>query len=777
MDTREPTAVCWATLIAGWIVAGIDGLQSARGADLPSVCGSVLLALIVMGPVALVLGFALRIALWLSPVEPHPRELYRRICRFLSAQGDQGRRRSAQVLATVVLAVVFFLIAYRLGLWFMLRFHNLSLAAFVLACCLLGVAAGLVLAWPRLARGTELGLGWLVDRIGFARPLGRPWFWGLTAAVAVVLWTCLQGGAAGQTLEAIRLGVVVVPAVLVVAGYLLGYALGGLKDRCRRIGALLALVVLVGLSVYGVWGTGSNRLYLDGSLALEERSWMARIPLAWSQALMDRDRDGYSTALGGGDCDDHRAEINPGAQEIPNNQIDEDCSGADLVLEAEFSRPFSTLGRADPQNEPGRHVSAEMGTGSGENGEEALAERVDPAAELRGRYNVILLMVDALRPGHLGYAGYERADISPHIDRLAARSIHFQRAYSCSNKTPSAVPPILASRWPSEMERSFDHFSRYGEGNLFLAEVLQEAGYFTAASVSHWYFRPGYGFAQGFDRWREYWVSQDRMERVPTSEQTADNAIAILEEYYQAEGGEGAEGEERPPYFLWIHFMDPHKLYIDHEGFEPYGPEPIDQYDGEIRFVDHHIGRVMAVLERFGALEQTVILFTSDHGEAFGEHSMRHHGWDLYEHQIRVPFFLYVPGLAAREFQTPVSLMDLAPTVLDLVGIEPESSFRGRSLLESLATGEEPEIVPIYAEMPLGPHNRLIRSLVWGDYKLIHHVRARRYRLFNLANDPGELNDLWGQEPEQARRMRAAYEQFLATQVDSIPAWGEQPAE
>ncbi|MCA9565833.1 MAG: sulfatase, partial [Myxococcales bacterium] len=378
--------------------------------------------------------------------------------------------------------------------------------------------------------------------------------------------------------------------------------------------------------------------------------------------------------------------------------------------------------------------------------------------------DMILITIDTLRWDHLGFAGYSRSDISPHIDALAARSVVAENAYSISAKTPTAVPPMLASRWPSEMPRSDQHFVRYRNSNLYVAEVMAEAGYHTAASVAHWYFRPSYGFADGFEDWREYWRSGDQMERIPTSEQVADNAIAILDEFYRAREA----GESDEPLFLWVHFFDPHKLYIEHDGIPSYGNTDVDLYDGEIRFTDLHLGRVLQTVRDWGFEEDTVVVLTADHGEAFGEHDMEYHGWDLYEHQIRVPLVAHVPGVEPRRVEERLSIVDIAPTLVDLAGADVPESFRGTSWVPWLESGREPTQRAIFTEMPAGPYNTPKRSLTLGDWKLIHHPNGRLYRLFNLAEDPGELNDLWESEPEQAQRMRDLYEAFLATRVDAV---------
>ncbi len=741
-----------AAIPSAWIAVSVDAwLVLGSWSGEPIAAQLWLLALSVSLPLALGAALSLRLLIALLPFDAAPLRVFASLRSWLSGDDPQRAVSATATLFTIAIWVAGSLaIMFALTLLFITRFHNGRIIAAALAVATTGV--GLVAA-VSFSRAVVL-VAAALERVKLGR---HPKRWFLFLMLLPVVALAIAASRYSQTVEAIRFGPVLAPLAVVLMTYALGFALFRLSPSRVRALALILALAAVALTVAGAKSNDSE--FRQAAYALNEYGRFVRLPLPLLQGLADDDGDGFSDAFGGGDCDDEDPAIRPGAIDVPNNQVDEDCSGADFEFALDEALPWesTTLPTSQASQEP---------------------ESQPQPTELtyQRNWNVILVTVDTLRYDHMGFAGYHRQDISPSIDALAAASFRFESAYSISAKTPTAVPPLLASRWPSEMDRSYDHFTRYRADNLFLAEVMSDNGYLTAASVSHWYFRPRYGFSQGFEDWREYWVSGDRMERVPTSEQVADNAIAFLDEYYAEQQSNPGD---TPPYFLWVHFFDPHKLYIEHHQFEAdhglssYGSRSIDEYDGEIRFTDFHVGRFLSVLDVGERLEDTVIIFTSDHGEAFGEHDMRHHGWDLYEHQIRVPLTIYLPGAQPTDIHTPVSHIDLAPTIVDLVGDTIPDSFRGRSLLPALARGVEPEPLPVFTEMPRGPHNSAKRSFRMGDWKLIHHPAGDRYRLFDLSNDPGEEHDLWRENPDEAARLRHAYEVFVGTQLDQVPAHGE----
>jgi arylsulfatase A-like enzyme len=208
---------------------------------------------------------------------------------------------------------------------------------------------------------------------------------------------------------------------------------------------------------------------------------------------------------------------------------------------------------------------------------------------------------------------------------------------------------------------------------------------------------------------------------------------------------------------LWLHFLDPHKWYIFHPGFKTrFGNRSIDRYDHEIAFTDHHVGVVLDGLKKEGLKDNTAIIITSDHGEAFGEHRTAFHGFSIYDVELRVPLLLSVPGhRKAQRISARRSLIDLTPTILDLAQVTAPHRLQGQSWLADLeGTALQDRI--IYAERPKGPHSAGMRALIEGEWKIIWLGRGNRYELYNLDADPGELKDRFKQRPQVAKRMVAA---------------------
>ena len=555
----------------------------------------------------------------------------------------------------------------------------------------------------------------------------------LAAVVVAILGTSagVVAGAYGEVLDAIdwRLPV----------GIGIGLAAFGASltlvhgfAELSRLPSIASFSVLAGaLCAYGITalsGSAAARAaVLDSGGVLVRGLYVAQRPF-------DKDGDGHAGILGGVDCDDSSADIYPGADEVPGNGIDEDCSGSDLAL-----APLPI------------QVSLPL----------APAPDAKPRRDVRHGGPIILILVDTLRYQNLGAYGYGRPT-SPNIDELAGESIVFTRAYSPSSKTPTSIPSILTGRYPSELARTYNHFHRYKPSNRFISEMLQDSGYRTGAVASHWYFRRRFGLRQGFDEYEVVDRPGDAMEQVATSKSVTDRSLAMLERL-EARGGER--------FFLFVHYLDPHKWYINHEGFEPFGRRAMDRYDGEIRFTDHHLGRLLDRMRARPWWPRATVAFVSDHGEAFGEHGERFHGWSLYEHEIRVPFLLRLPGAKPGAVGTPTGLIDLVPTLLDVAGATSDEELAGVSLVPALLNGREWPARPIYAEMPPGPYNPVVRSLIdhGGRHKLIHRRRGNVYQVFDLHEDPAEAHNLASEDPALLTQLQERLQRFRAGSVRERP--------
>ncbi|HZU84055.1 MAG TPA: sulfatase [Polyangiaceae bacterium] len=377
------------------------------------------------------------------------------------------------------------------------------------------------------------------------------------------------------------------------------------------------------------------------------------------------------------------------------------------------------------------------------------------------RLSFLVITVDTLRPD-LGFMGYERP-VSPNVDRLAGRSIVYDRAYSISTYTGFCLPPMMASRYPSEMPRTDRHEVKYLSQNVLLAERLRAEGYHTAGAASHFLFAPVLGWIDGFEHFARVPVEGDApsgssVDWFHSSRGLADAAIRILSDPQVTSG----------PFFVWIHFLDPHGRYLEHKGFSTFGHDQRDLYDGEIAYTDFHIGRVLDALEGSPLRERTVVVLTADHGEAFGEHGEYHHGRHIWEEIVRIPLIVFVPGAPPRRIERRVSAVEIAPTILDLAGAPADPGARGRSFAPELFGADLPES-PILVDQPRNPYYPLKRAFIDGGYKLHVLPESKTYLLFDLAHDPGEKNDLAANEPDTLARMRRSYDEFMSRIVEVAP--------
>jgi arylsulfatase A-like enzyme len=268
---------------------------------------------------------------------------------------------------------------------------------------------------------------------------------------------------------------------------------------------------------------------------------------------------------------------------------------------------------------------------------------------------------------------------------------------------------------------------------------LQKAGIHTVSVQGHWYFFKTYGFERGYDVIDSEATPADQPiegDRSSNGDELSDRIIAQLDQ----------PELETKQFFLWSHYIDPHAEYVPHDDFD-FGHRGRERYDGEIAFVDHHFGRVLAALEKKSFAGRTVVIVTSDHGEAFGEHELYRHGFELWEELVRVPLIVYVPGAEPHRVAVRRSAIDLAPTVLELFGVAPpaagaKDALRGESLLPDIVPppGYQSVARPLYIDMPAGPYNDERQAYIEDDVKLITSG-GRPLGLFDLKKDPGEKRD------------------------------------
>jgi arylsulfatase A-like enzyme len=345
--------------------------------------------------------------------------------------------------------------------------------------------------------------------------------------------------------------------------------------------------------------------------------------------------------------------------------------------------------------------------------------------------NVILITVDTLR-ADLGFAGYDKP-VSPNVDALAARSTVFERAYAGASYTMKSFGTMMIGKYMSETSRTYDHYALFHPSNVFLAERVHDGGVRTVGATCHHYFAWQTGFQQGFDVWDTTAVLPNMKDADPrpTSEQMTRAATKLLSNPKNTSGR----------FFAWFHYFDPHYPYVSHQGAPSFGSGLRAIYDEEVWFTDKHIGRLLDHVAQQTWAADTAIIFTADHGEAFGEHGFFRHGHELWEPIVRVPLVLYIPGAPAQRIAQKRSHIDLGPTVLDLLGLPMPSdgSLRGKSLLR-----DELEERDVFMDMPAGPFNDARRAIITGPspgMKLIQKA-PRVFELYDLASDPDENRNL-----------------------------------
>jgi arylsulfatase A-like enzyme len=367
---------------------------------------------------------------------------------------------------------------------------------------------------------------------------------------------------------------------------------------------------------------------------------------------------------------------------------------------------------------------------------------------------VLVITIDSLR-ADVPWLGYSRA-IAPNLTQLAESSVVYTRAYSASSYTAKSLATFLSGRFASTLYRDGRFFARYAPSNVFFPELLHEHGIRTFAWHSHLYFGRDSGLEQGFDVWRLVpGIKFDpETDNDITSDKMTELGIELLADPKNTSGR----------FFGWAHYMDPHDKYQAHPEAPNFGKHARDHYDQEIWFTDHWLGKLLDFASDKPWWKNTVLIVTADHGEAFGEHGMYKHAFELWDVLTHVPLLVHGPGLGARRIDERRSAIDLAPTVLDLLGVDPPADFEGKSLVPELRGAVPDSREPILLELAEDTHNPPRRALIAGHYKLIDFGHDH-YELFDLAADPNVSTDIAVKNPSELTALKAA----LAAKYASLP--------
>lgn len=361
-------------------------------------------------------------------------------------------------------------------------------------------------------------------------------------------------------------------------------------------------------------------------------------------------------------------------------------------------------------------------------------------------YNVILITLDTVRADHLPFHGYP-VMTAPNLSRMAQNSIQFKDAIAQSTWTLPSHASILSGMYPHE-HGAIKGNTRIAPDVPMLPQFFKEAGYSTAAFISHYFVHHQFGFGKGFDHFDTTNYVRD-MAHVSTGSLTG---LAV--DWMDAQPGE---------FFVWIHNFDPHNQFVHHdkidfEYIESVSDEPELQYDkwnsypcefsdffnsarekyislhdGEIYRCDRAIGNLMRYLQSRDLLDKTIVIITSDHGEAFMDHGLVGHGTFVYSEVTDVPLLVYLPGSTPGIVRPVTELKNIVPTLLDLFGM-PKPQYLGRNILTE-NTGHA------FSDVLDRQDHRSI-CFVSDEWKLVYSYHKDEFELYDRRTDPGDLKDV-----------------------------------
>lgn len=419
----------------------------------------------------------------------------------------------------------------------------------------------------------------------------------------------------------------------------------------------------------------------------------------------------------------------------------------------------------------------------------AVARRFSPAppAPPHGPANVLLLTVDTLRVDRLSGYGHWRTT-SPNIDRLLKKGVRFTQARTVEPLTNPSTLSMLTSLYPHEHGATRNGL-RARPGLVSLPKALHARGYQTAAIVGNWTLKDKLsGLGEHFERFegvftRKRWFGLLKSET--TAQDLTDEAIGWLHRRHET-------GESRP-FFLWVHYVEPHAPYRFQEtvaaglGLGARGRRSVlDRYDTEVAFVDHHMGRLLDTVDESGLGRNTLVVFLADHGESLGEHGYWGHGRNLYEPTLHIPMALYWPGtLSPQTIGAPAVNLDIPPTVLRLLDQPLPGGFRGFDWSAVLHGGSPPaDRITLYqAHKGAVLSNRggemarrsglLEVGLIRHDRKEVFRIEGGARSLFDLDRDLAERKSLSTPKASPSPDLLA----WMRTVYAGLTSFDDQPPE
>jgi arylsulfatase A-like enzyme/Tfp pilus assembly protein PilF len=370
--------------------------------------------------------------------------------------------------------------------------------------------------------------------------------------------------------------------------------------------------------------------------------------------------------------------------------------------------------------------------------------------------NVLLVTIDTLRVDRVGAFG-SALGLTPNIDRLAAEGFRATRTYTSAPLTLPAHASILTATQPPVHGLRTNGLFRLGPGAPTLATVLKNAGYRTGAFVGSFVLDARFGLNRGFDEYDDRYGERQAGD-TEGAERRAEDVIKPALAWIigtpriptpESPPPQIPNPKSQIPWMAWLHLYDPHEPY---RAPEPYASR-YAPYDAEVAYTDAMLGRLVDTLREAGQLDRTLVAIAADHGESLGEHGERTHGVFAYDVTIRVPWLIWAGGRVNGASDALVRLVDLSPTLLDLVGVPPPAEFDGTSILPRVH--DRSRELPSYFEAMDANLTRNwapLSGIVSGDHKLVDLPAPE---LYDLRADPSESKNIFSSDPERARTLDA----------------------
>lgn len=409
--------------------------------------------------------------------------------------------------------------------------------------------------------------------------------------------------------------------------------------------------------------------------------------------------------------------------------------------------------------------------------------------------NVVLITIDALRPDHLGCYGYQR-NTSPNINKLAKESVVFTEAISQASVTLVSIASVFTASYPPKhgvtqpfIDNDSINKTTFNSSLATISEILKRNNYLTANFIAHGILSNMYLAKKGFDYSYKTRLNKKKYFYISRAENITNSVINWLDNKLQSK------------MFIYIHYLDVHwpyrrisnkqpsryaSLFYENNKDKLIAPITDDKrgiggiprekvidgnldinyyisfYDGEIRYVDNQIGILIDYLKKNGLYNDSIIIIIADHGEAFGEHNLYlEHAHTLYDELLRVPLIIKFPGqtFGGSIISKQVRLVDVMPTILEYLDLAIPEYIDGESLIPLInAKGR-------YGGEFAFSKTDIMNAIRTEEWKLIYHEGGNKYELYNLKQDPGELNNLINEEKIQFESLKARLDKWIKSSI------------